>query len=189
MTSSYLIVTEIEDEVLVLLLYDESELTVHVSSKWSGRFWLGTCSDVGVSTYSGVLKSGVSKYGSPGGEFGLAVSVDAERDSGGERGADSSEGSPNGSMQRSEAVACADFPSLVHKPGSPKCSSQRCSSRINSRGVSVRTVVFFSCIKLFPLFLFGDLSLVSDVFRVPSFVVILPSKNHRILNIFSFDGS
>ena len=32
-------------------------------------------------------------------------------------------------MQRSEAVDRDDFTSLVHKPESPKCSSQRCSSR------------------------------------------------------------
>ena len=37
MSSSYLIVTGIEDDVLELLLFGESELTVHVSSKWSGR--------------------------------------------------------------------------------------------------------------------------------------------------------
>ena len=48
---------------------------------------------------SGVLKSGVSKNGSPGGERGLAVSV-GEKDSGGEHGGVSSERFLSGSIQR-----------------------------------------------------------------------------------------
>ena len=59
----------------------------------------GDCTVVGVSTYSGVLNSGVSKNGSPSGEGGLAVSV-GEKESGGELGVVSSEGFLNGSIQR-----------------------------------------------------------------------------------------
>ena len=82
-----------EGEVLVLLLLlEEPELIDHISSSRRGRFRLGTCTVSGVYTYSGVLKSGVSKNGSPGGERRLAVSV-GEKDSGGENGGVSSEGS------------------------------------------------------------------------------------------------
>ena len=51
-----------------------------------------------------MLKSGVSKNRSPGGEGGLAVSVgekgSGEKDSGGEHGGVSSEGFLSGSIQR-----------------------------------------------------------------------------------------
>ena len=84
MTSSYLIVVGREGEVIVLLLLllEESELIDQISSSLRGRFRLGTCTVTGEYTYSGVLKSGVSKKGSPGGERGLAVSV-GEKDCGG----------------------------------------------------------------------------------------------------------